>query len=409
MSQPMMYVLASGDTTGRTDAVNLQMAIDAMDGDTTRERGVLVLSGNYHIDTPLTTGSPTFAHRRSCVLSGAGIATIQYVGSTTSKYLWSAFSGAGMGAPKINNVVLDCGWKCRGVLLSQVTYSPLLDHVYIAHPREVGLDLVNCWGSAMEHVRVFAPRGVGIRTITMESHHWSHVSVSNGNVSLHANGGTNTAALQQYEFEHGRAAARSKYGGDYRESWPDPADQSVKDYQGNPVQTKEDDRGLIVVKGSCGASTWNGLLTENNYCGDYPLVAFVPYLYPPGGLVVEGWYMEENTTRLCSVLARGQAGSFCGQLEFRNVRGMDRYRASVSPLRGETFVRCEVSTTQISVANALFRGHPGQSILQLNGGTHSGHRLVDIRTYDDTMPRDHYMQLLNGAVYREQASNGLDP
>ena len=409
MVKPITYVPASGDTTGRTDAAAIQMALDAMDGDTALERGVLVLSGNYHVDTPLTTGSPQFSHQRGCVLSGAGTASIKYVGPTTSKYLWSAFAGAGMGAPKASNVVLNCDWRCRGVLLSQVTYSPLLDHVYIAQPREVGLDLVNCWGSAMEHVRVFAPRGVGIRTITMESHHWRHVSVSNGNTVIHANGGPNTADLQQYEFEFGRQAAQTKYGANYRDYWPDPNDQSVKDYQGTPVQTKENERGLIVVKGPCSASTWHGLLTENNYCGDYPLVAFVPYLYPPSGLVVDGWYMEENATRLCSVLARGQVGSFCGQLEFRNVRGMDRYRASVNPLRGETFVRCEISTTQISVANALFRGHPGQSIMQLNGGTHSGHRLADIRTYDDTMLPDHYMQLLNGAVYREQASNGLDP
>lgn len=174
--------------------------------------GSVELSGVYKVSAPLIAGTsaarpPLFVIR--------DYAVIRYMGPQTSDYL-IRYAGEGrLAAPRMQRLHLDCGGKCRGLLVTHQCYAAEFSHLYIRNAREIALDFVACWCSWVHDCVIAGCDGIGLRVL-------AH----------------NSAVIE-----------RMKFGGK-GETWPDPADASVLDWKGRVVQTKPEDRACVVIAGT---------------------------------------------------------------------------------------------------------------------------------------------------------------
>lgn len=195
--------------------------------------GSVELSGVYKVSAPLIAGTsaarpPLFVIR--------DYAVIRYLGPQTSDYL-IRYAGEGrLAAPRVQRLQLDCGGKCRGLLVTHQCYAAEFSHLYIRNAREIALDFVGCWCSWVHDCIVASCDGIGLR------------------VTAH-----NSAAIE-----------RIKLGGK-GELWPDPSDASVLDWKGRFVRTTPEDRACVVVAGTGQLTTANLTFEVCRYAGS-PLI-----------------------------------------------------------------------------------------------------------------------------------------
>lgn len=145
--------------TGADDATALQEALD--------RSSVVELSGEYLISQPLIV-------KQSRVV-GSPSATITYTGAAFTGCLISV-NGKGSG---LERLTLDCRGKCSGVYCDSAWYTDdLLSHIRIDSARGTGVQLHNCWYSAVSDLRVVDCRGVALQCYQSNSVHYMNILIT---------------------------------------------------------------------------------------------------------------------------------------------------------------------------------------------------------------------------------------
>ena len=241
MSIPTASNVIRLQPTGGDDTSALQQAIDGVSFPTSDGRvGQVELDGYFQFSKPLVIGAE--GTLKPVALVGVGQSHLRWTASTTSDYAIRYWGEGRAFVPRISNVFLDCNRKCRGILLKHAAYAGGMHNVSIHNAREVGLDLVDCWGSECTHLVFSAVDGIAIRGV-----------------------GFNNCVLRTIKIS-GKG-----------ESWPDPADTSVVRHNGTPVQTTSDQRAAVVLLG--------GISEVSNVCFElckYPGAPLLRFLAQDG-------------------------------------------------------------------------------------------------------------------------------
>lgn len=287
-SNNRIFVAPSYDSTGYTDSKNIQNALNSLvvtwnatDG-YDWEAPQLVLDGHYHLASGIVVGSRTNqSNYHSISIVSPNGATLEYEGSDTSNYLISTYyNGGRYRLPLLQNLILACAGKCRGIQANYQPYKHIADNIYIYSSKEVGLDLIACWGSNINDVHIQSGRGIAIRAT-----YFNATSIRNIRCQMygqyHISGLTTqqSAEMLAYEIAHNRPDTIIAYSGIYNadtnpngqyvDVWPSVDDTSVIDYNGSYVQTPEYGRATLVLHG--GLVTADNIILERNKNGDYPL------------------------------------------------------------------------------------------------------------------------------------------
>lgn len=265
----------SGDTTGTADRAAIQAAIDAVSSSI---NGMVVLSGGqYYINATLTVNTrATHSTTAGVLINGLGMSRIDVASGMTGTYAIEYYGvrGAGCNA-RISGIMLDCNYRCRGILFYYQAYMGLLEDSYILASNQIGIDAVDCWGSRITGVVVGYARGIGIR-----GHRSNQFSLTN--CKMYGTGCRSTtssenAALWVYDCLNGRDAAIAYYDGTdgrgtYTEDWPAVDDTTVTDGTDAYVRTTAEQRAGVVLAGNeVGILDLN--LEESAYCS-YPAIYF---------------------------------------------------------------------------------------------------------------------------------------
>lgn len=301
-----IFVAPSYDSTGYTDYQNIKNALNSLvvtwnatDG-YDWEAPQLVLDGHYHLASGIVVGSRTNqSNYHSISIVSPNGATLEYEGSDTSNYLISTYyNGGRYRLPLLQNLILACAGKCRGIQANYQPYKHIADNIYIYSSKEVGLDLIACWGSNINDVHIQSGRGIAIRAT-----YFNATSIRNIRCQMygqyHISGLTTqqSAEMLAYEIAHNRPDTIIAYSGIYNadtnpngqyvDVWPSVDDTSVIDYNGSYVQTPEYGRATLVLHG--GLVTADNIILERNKNGDYPLF----YLSGNNGHI-SNVYSEDN-------------------------------------------------------------------------------------------------------------------
>lgn len=286
VSPATTFVAPSGDTTGVTDTANIKAAIAAIGPtDSSLPAPIIALYGHYYINETITLGGENLTCPRL-----VGPAWVQ---ATASMYYMFRLIGKGNDrVPMVDRVSLYGKGLARGYWFDQNPYSFLLKDVLIFNTTGVGVDAPECWASHIDNVRFYFCRGHALRWFGINSGSLNRYTVVECYGANHADGGASTTALWQYEMDNGRAATMSYYGSNYVEYWP-PTDEEIVPLRqaGGYLQTAEDQRGLIVIRGTRGDVT-HGVVEANHSC-EYPLF----YFTSPNTDGFEGLYLEDNQCR----------------------------------------------------------------------------------------------------------------
>ena len=261
------YIRPTGDTSGVADTANLQAAL-AVSG-----IKAVVLDGRYYTTSRLNV--------TACSLIGATRSVIQYVGSSTSDYAIKVTGGSD-DTGFMQNIAVTCGNLCRGILFHTIENRTIADNVRVEAAKEVGCDIVDCWGSNYNTLRVGNTRGISLRMHRCNSFLALNTLLASCYCFRSSVASENTA-LFEYACDNGIVAAAALYNGTggygtYTEDWPSATDTSVVDSRGgsNYVRTPAADRAPMV----CSATgqdqdlvTFDNLLIEPAYTADYPTIS----------------------------------------------------------------------------------------------------------------------------------------
>jgi len=233
----------SGDASGMKDAQTVQAALDG--------GGLVVLSGPYWIDKPLTYGSAA----KPAQLSGKGPTSIYYVGPLIES---AAINVAGTGS-SLRNLSLFCGYKSRGVRC-QVTSSNVASDLRIREARQIALDMHDCWGGNLRDIQIWGCHGTALRAYRCNAARYEAVHINGCNLFWHSAADKNKE-LWEYGGDNGMAATRTKYKADCLEDWATEDEIPVVD------------RACIAILGDTMGIAFNQLRMEPVACADYPAVS----------------------------------------------------------------------------------------------------------------------------------------
>lgn len=353
-----LYVPPSGDTTGDADTEAIQRAVDSLQGSLTgMARGTVLLSGVYHVRSPITLGAVN-VHSRVAIC-GHRHATLVYAGDPTSDYMVRIF-GKNTGAPVLlSGLTLYGRHKTRGVLVSYATTRCLLDCLQLHSTREVGMDLHRCWGLSVSNTMFHSPQGYALRGYNANACHFSSLSIA---------GGTDAA-------------------------WPSDEDTYCQHFDGTPYRVPAAERAAIHLEGN--GSLFSLLMLEALKYGDRPLV----YL-KTNSFHFTMTRLEGNLNRLHKIVIDG--GNYnvfdgVGTCDGRPLNGTD-YTTPTPETACQTFVRCIGNTK----ANKLQRlaGNTGctEALLLHDGGKHAGNMVTECYSVVPYMPATNHINGVNSPV-----------
>jgi hypothetical protein len=219
------------------DTRTLQAAIDAATYPTSGYRqGAVYLDGEYKISDTLRV-APRKDQRPVSLI--ADHAAISWIGPQTDKPMIE-YHGEGMtAAVRIKGLLLDANHKARGIAVYYQRYGASFENLFIRGTRQVGLDMIGCWGSRVTGVTFQSCHGINLR--------------------LH---GSNTALIQSMRF--------SGVGDD----WPDEDDATVVDWDGKPLRTPAAERACIVSTSRTGNLCGQAWIIESAKYAGYPLLNY---------------------------------------------------------------------------------------------------------------------------------------
>jgi len=265
--------IESINPSGGDDSPTIQAAIDRLATTTAYTQNVLVFEpGRYRLNSVLSTPIGKVPPALTC----CGLAHFTYRGPLTDSYL---LNYRGICYPQMRCLVglhFDTYWKARGLLIENMRYGAVFDRLSILSSRQVEIDAIGCWGSSWTNIgisnaRGIAFRGKGFNSVMADSWKIGQYSVDHVTISKRNE-------LRQYIINNGVDAARTYYGTDLIEEWPDPSDTSVKDWNNNNVQTPISRRGAVVIDTTSGAGLKNWCM-EGIYCYDNFLISLYDVNY----------------------------------------------------------------------------------------------------------------------------------
>lgn len=313
MPSRFIYVGPSGDVTGATDTAAIQAQLTALAvAGYYGNPGVIVLSGTYYINAPLTGGSAT---GYAICIHGYPKAQINWVGSTVSTYMLTMNGYYGRGwLPVLKDLMFDCDYKTRGVFLRGLVDQCLLSRIYIRDAIEVALDVISCWGSSIEYVTCNACVGIGMRTLDFNRGYIRQLKVR-GYGCYHSSGisHADTTTLWKYEIDNTRdtetTGSVDYYGDDYISNWPAVDDTTVTDISGDDVVTLADERAGVILHGR--NIIWDGGSFENSKYCEYPNIYILgggpdPQPRSDSGMMrISQVWMESASNRLSRICWQG--------------------------------------------------------------------------------------------------------
>lgn len=371
------YIEPSDDRTGVADTSMFAMAANDPSIKT------IVLSGQYWINRSWSVANKA--------IIGTPNTIVHWAGSVTSDYMLKLSGGFNVGY--IEHVAFYAYNRSRGVLLYYLPYRKILNSVMVRQTRQVGIDLVDCWGANGESIQVISCRGVGVRMHRCNSSAWTGFRVL-GHALWHKTVERNEE-LWDYACDNGLDAARQQYGDDLQEDWPDPLDSTIVDRSGNLVRTAEDNRGIFLCGSSANSPIRQGLLELHN-------VVFEPVMsacYPT--LVINSHNIELTTLRWeggrhndsLIVIPKRDSDTYDGaQVSIRNV--------SIYSLKNaKQLLRVVGSSRNVQLDNLFIKNHLSDSIMVLDGGSHVSPSVQHVYTNPNTgVPADRFITCVNGAV-----------
>ena len=385
--------------TGSDQYAALQAAIDALIASTDTVK-VLVLDGLFSVSAGLVAGSRSSSVQLS--IAGVGETRITYTGArTTDPVLTLNQCSSTWGMPVMSGVAIYGAYLARGITAFRCTYADILQNVRVQNSIEVGIDFVNCWGSCTDKVKVQYGRGIAMRFTRGNTMRHTNGRVWQMRAATHASGTTASDALADYEMVNGRAAAKTEYGEDYLEWWPAEDDETVLDFQGNPVQTPDNERAAVVVRTTNRGCQWHHLQFETNRYGDSPLVFLGDSNW---GCTIKQMYVENNYNRLEKVLVRGPTSNSRTWLyHIDTIPSQDGVTIGGVSYPSEAFLRLQGHTGQIKVSRLM--GHGYTYPVLCDGGIHEAPEIVDSRVWSPNVTD--WITAVNGAVIKETASTGI--
>jgi hypothetical protein len=269
LSEDVIHIAPSNNMN--TDTYNFEKAIEKLSYSTASMRqGKITTSGRYFFNKPLVFGNPDDKTIRSIDVEGLSQSEFTYYGPKHDGYLLSFYGIGRNRTTRLKNIFVNCGFRSRGVLMSLQTYTRCLVDVYVLYARQVGIDLVGCWGSSMQNSIVVDSRGILYRST---SGSMSLYDCRFAGWGLWYGDGLNVAKnieINKYEMANGIAATKAFYGSNYSEDWPAVDDTTVKLYDGTFLQTRDDQRAACVV--GSGPQFWTNPIWESCYYGARPLM-----------------------------------------------------------------------------------------------------------------------------------------
>jgi len=241
----------------------------------------------FRIDAPLSINSyDTCTQLSPPRVIGLGHVRIRYAGAETDAPVLSVFgrpAGGRAVAPLLENLFFNCARRCRGPLLHNQVYRPLARDCLCYASREIGWDLVDCWGGSLQNVHAISVDGI---------------------------------ALRAHRFNSGRIDGLRASNLDAAQ-WPGEHDTSVLDAAGNPVQTSPEQRALLVIQGNDNQITQTIL---ENCRGAMPLLHYRGFVARFAGIrledndlggptfVVDGRARRDGPIANCSATATPSSG-----------------------------------------------------------------------------------------------------
>lgn len=272
--------------TGGDDTSTLQAAIDALEAEES-DSVALELNGEYTISSPgLACGTAQVAGTPR-IFSTYG-AKISVTGDPFSGYALAMKGTSESPVTRLENISFDCGYKCRGVLLSGQTYGSIARNVLVYHPRGVGMDVIDCWGSSLENCYVdFVYTGTPFRFYRF-----------NGGTAtqLRARGivvtrtGSDYSSAINYAMANGGLAAADTYYGDTLYHFPAADDTLAVKYDGTAWAPGVAARCGMYISASTGAA-FRTVLFEGCYYVDYPILKIAS-----DAVQMHNLYFESNLT-----------------------------------------------------------------------------------------------------------------
>lgn len=230
------------------------------------------------------------------LLQGTGKVSIDYQGPETDKYmLYFVGEGRRRGFDCITNLNFLCNYRCRGLLVYNVTYQCAISGLRIFQSRQVGLELLKSWGSRVEGIHIEHGRGIAVRAWGFNSswgHNW-HISACGVDHSDYHK----RTELHEYLAANGPAATQAKYGSDLIVDWPPEEDKTVIDWAGTPVQTPAEHRASLVLV--CNLAELHSVSFEGVYNGPYPAVSLNARDVLLQNTRFEGNYLTGPKIRIC--------------------------------------------------------------------------------------------------------------
>ncbi len=380
------------------DTAAIQAAITAA---TTANKSAKVVfpPGIYGVSSTITVGDAADASVEVVALHGAGLAVVKWIGveSLTTPIL--KINGNNDSAQNyLANMYFDCDRLCRGIQIIGQRYGNTMSNVTVYGPRQIGIDMIDCYNSAANEIvvkhglgiamRLYMANGMSLRNVTLDSQ------------CVFRNTAIGASALVKYEIENGRAAAIAWFAEEYGTDWPATDDTSVNDISGNPVQTDTDSRAGFVVGhyddpagGQGHVITIDGLMFEAIWAGEDPCMSVGSQ-----NVIVRNLYSEGNLTSLERIKIRGGT-SYGGRLvEIDGVSlgdGVDTGGGTLDPqVACECLVRCKGITAGVKVSNVWGNGLTS-NILIHDGGSHYGNAVERCTTWLDEIAAANWIGTAN--------------
>lgn len=394
-SKSLIQIIPSGDTSGRTDAVAIQDALDRLQvtgyyGDC----GAVVLSGTYWINRSLFGGA-----RRGfpVVMQGAPRAQIHYVGPASSGYVitMQGYDGRGW-IPVFQDLTVNANFLCRGVFCQHLPNHVLFQRCYIRNTVEVAIDAISCWESTISHTTCKNAIGIGLRTRDFNIGRLESFNVVG--YGCYHNAGLTTEqskALWKHEIAYGKDKTEKAYGDSYVQRWPNDSDASVLDISGNVVQTTPQERAGVILHGK--AIVWDGGSFENSKYCEYPNIYIQgggsgqPQRGDSGLLSLDRIWMESASNRHARIIWQGDEH---GQNTCHKGLTISRcYARDETQPAGtcRTFLELRGRTENTRIRDC-YQQPSGLSVVRLANGSHSAINIDGVVTYAPTVSEADYIE-----------------
>jgi hypothetical protein len=358
MTEYVMHVPPSGDTSGATDALALQQAIDQLQGCVPDQAmGLVTLAGRYYTDRTIRIGAPGVPAR--VCLHGLGTPTITRRGVVATDYMLCMYGGNAGPKEVLRNLRFFCSYKSRGLLLAYTQATTSVEGVQVYNYRQVGMDLIDCWWTHLRCVQLMYGRGYGVRTREANGCHYD---------SLH--------------FMNCLSA-----------DWPSATDDACVDYWGKPFRTLVDQRSMLFLHG-------NGNVVTNSawecQTGEYPLIHLPA---DASTNLFQGMRLEGNLQTRQKIICRGNNNVFqhIGTSDGKPLNGND-WSQCAPAVACKTFLRLQ-GKTRCNVVERLF-GNAGltESIVTFDGGEHTGTIVRECSTACAIIPADKWITAQNSPI-----------